>query len=72
MESMGTVGCAVNQALPQSPFSSPLTPTIRMERIGRAFFWPNASASSMRPTVPEPSSSAPLLMLSGRPGEIPR
>ena len=43
----------------------------RIERLGRAPGRLNASASSMTPVVPEPSSSAPLLMLSRWPGVMP-
>jgi hypothetical protein len=42
-----------------------------IDRFGLAPFWLNASASSTTATVPDASSSAPLLMLSGLPGEIP-
>jgi hypothetical protein len=41
------------------------------DRLGRAPDRLNASANSMTPTVPDASSSAPLLMLSGWPGLMP-
>src|SRR5689334_13106468 len=68
---IGTGGCEVKYSLPQRPFSSPLTVRKMIERLGRAPARLNASASSITPVVPEASSSAPLLMLSGCPGVIP-
>ena len=66
IESRGTVGWSVNHCDPHSPFSSPVCDTKSSERARRAGAVANASAISSSATVPEPSSSAPLLTESGR------
>ena len=64
MRSAGTGGFSVKYALPQSPFSSPLTNRKRTDRLGFVSRDAYASAISRTAAVPDASSSAPLLMLS--------
>jgi hypothetical protein len=61
------VGWSVNQREPTIPSSSAVCQTKSMERAGRDAR-ADASAMASSPTEPEPSSSAPLLIESGRAG----
>ena len=66
IESIGIVGWSVKYSEPSSPASSAVCDTSRIERRGFTFPFMNASAISISAIVPLPSSSAPLLIESGR------
>ena len=68
IESIGTVGWSVKYSEPSSPLPSAVCDTSRIERRGLTFPFMNASAISISAIVPLPSSSAPLLIESGRGG----
>ena len=61
---IGTVGCAAKKAEPSNPFSSPDTFRMMIDRLVRPLSLATDSASESSPVVPEPSSSAPLQILS--------
>jgi len=60
IERIGTVGWRAKYSDPCSPFSSPVTPRMRMERAGRLGSVANARAISIAAETPEASSPAPL------------
>ena len=59
-ERIGTVGWRAKYSEPCRPFSSPVTPRMRMERAGRLGSVANARATSIAAETPEASSPAPL------------
>ena len=56
----GTVGALAKYCEPNKPFSSPVTATNKMLRLGRRFSCFAMSAISISDAMPEPSSIAPL------------
>ena len=60
MFAIGTVGCSEKYSDPCNPFSSPVTPRMRIDRGGRLGSAANARAISSVPERPEASSCAPL------------
>ena len=68
IESRATGMCSLNHCEPSSPFSSPVCQTKSIERFGFRRDAAMFSAISSTAMEPEPSSSAPLKMLSFRAG----